>query len=185
MEKILNSWFPEGYQFQEKKVTNNYLKLQDWDNKFRILSNPAVGYVYFSNDWEKDIPHRSLLYPWTPKDIKDDSQVQEFWAFVIYNYIEQKTQILEIRQTTIKKALWELTKSEDWWPLQSYDLKIKKQGKKLETTYIVFPLSKKEFFDKKILKNSSLVNLSALYDNADPFAQFKKTDTEDDLDLLF
>jgi hypothetical protein len=47
-------------------------------------------------------------------DIKENGKVKEFRAFVVWNYNEEKTQVMEITQNTIKDQIFALAKDEDF-----------------------------------------------------------------------
>lgn len=79
---MTNSRLPENYE-PAKTGGGNYTKLQDGDTKIRILTSPIIGYEYFAVD---NKPKRSRTMFTSTPDIKDDSKVKEFWAFVVWNY---------------------------------------------------------------------------------------------------
>jgi hypothetical protein len=87
----------------------------------------------------------------------------------VYNYNEEKLQVREVTQNSIKKQLRDLAVDEDFGDPKEYDVKVNRQGKDLETTYMVKAMSKKEFEFKDIETKASELNLDALFTNDDPF----------------
>lgn len=158
-----NDFLPEGYEAPQ--TGGNYMKLQDGENKIRILSKPIVGWL----DWKDKKPYR---FPMKAKPEKplDKNPIKHFWAFIVWNYNAQAIQILEITQQTIQTAIANLNKDEDWGPPFDYDLKINKKGKDLQTEYSVTPGQKKPIapeIQKAALEKPCY--LEALFSDADPW----------------
>ncbi len=159
---------PENYE-PAKSTGGSYTKLQDWDTKIRILTSPIIWYVYFTVD---NKPKRSKTMFKSTNDIKQDWKVKEFRAFVVWNYDEEKVQIMEVTQNTIKDQIYALAKDEDFGDPKNYDLKINRSWKDLETRYQVKALAQKPFTNEEAIKESRSVNLEALYEWEDPFKPF-------------
>jgi hypothetical protein len=83
---------------------------------------------------------------------------------VVYNYDEECIQIWEITQQAIKTQLRALAKDEDYGDPRTYDIKINKTGEKLETKYMLKPLTKTEFTNQEILNKAKDVRIDALFD---------------------
>lgn len=157
---------PNNYELP-KSEGGKYTKLQNGTTKIRILTSPIIGWEYFSND---NKPNRSRIpYSWIPVDSKDGKKAKEFWAFVVYNYDEERIQVMEITQKSLKEQLLALARDEDFWDPKEYDLKITRSGEKLDTTYNIIALGKAEFTNQKAIEEAQAVNLEALYDGNDPF----------------
>lgn len=161
------SWLPENY---EKPVASggNYMKLQDGQNKLRILSAPILGYEYWTEENKpvrlKEMPEES------PEHMKSDGKLKHFWAFAVWNYREKRVQILELTQVSIQGPITDLVSSEDWGDPQKYDLTITKKGQKLDTEYTVQPSPHKEAPAEALQAlEDAHVNLQALFDGQDPF----------------
>ena len=165
----MNTFLPEGYQAPVS--ASGYMKLQDGDNQFRVLSSAITGYEYWTND---NKPVRSP-YPFenTPNIKTVDgkiSRVKHFWAFVVWNYATKAVEILEITQSSIQNAISNLVADADWGDPMAYDIKISRSGAGLETEYAVSPKPAKKidteivaaFGDKKI-------TLEKLYKSENPF----------------
>lgn len=168
------TFLPAGY---ELKINNggNYLKIQDGETiKIRVLTNSILGYEYFrqTSDGTAKPVRQKEPFNWTPTDSRDGKSPKEFWAFVVYNYNIKAIQIWEVTQQSIKNDIFALYKDADFGDPKSYDLKISRTGKELDTTYTIMPLNKTPFEDAEIIKKAKGVRLEALYDGDDPFKPF-------------
>lgn len=161
------NWLPQDYK--APNAANDYLKLQDGDNKFRILSQPIYGW----EDWIDEKPVRYRMEN-KPESSHDSSKpMKHFWSFIVWNYIEERIQIMNITQATIRKSLQSLCESEDWGNPCYYDIKISKKGEKIKTEYVVTPLPGKPLAANiKQAFNDKPCQLEALFEGADPFAKW-------------
>jgi hypothetical protein len=176
------SFLPADYK--EPKPLGNYMKLEDGENNFRILSSAITGWEYWINDVNDE--GKAIR---KPVRIKPDGQVgmdfadntKHFWAFVVYNQDAKRIQILEITQRTIQKAIMALIKNVKWGDPKNYDITIVKSGKDLDTEYTVTPNPKEEL-DKEILKQYEAMNieLEELYKSGDPFKNVSKEEPKTD-----
>lgn len=170
----MSNVLPDNYEVPQK--AGNYMKFLDGENKFRFLTPAILGWETWQ---ELDNGTRKPLR--TPMDKPFDvSQVEEgdprnikhFWAFVVWNYKEEKVQILEITQKGIQKSLRALEKSKDWGSLLNYDILVTKEGQKLETEYHVNPVPPK-VLSKDIIEafKQTDIKLEALFKGDDPFGK--------------
>lgn len=168
-------FLPENYETPQGG--GSYMKLQQGDNKLRILSKPVIGWL----DWKDKVPHR-FGFKNKPEKPLGDQAIRHFWAMLVFDYSDQNVKILEITQSTIQKAIETLAKDEDWGSPGGYDIKINKKGQDKQTEYSVTPSPKKDLSDevKKAAKDKP-VNLEALFTNKDPFDVSNGEQTE----LLF
>lgn len=133
------AFLPDGY---EAPVTiSRYMKLEEGDNTFRVLSSAVVGYEYWNTEGR---PIRLKKYPETlPSDIRRErdgtSRIKHFWAFTVWNYSVGKVQMLEITQSTIQNGIRNLVSDVDWGNPKGYDIKIIRSGEGLETEYTINP----------------------------------------------
>lgn len=169
-----DSFLPADYTAPTSS-TGNYTKLADGETRLRLLSNPVIGCEYWNKDGK---PVRLLHHPaGRPADMRDaDSsgraeKIKEFWAMKAYNYTAGQMQIFQITQAQIKTQLAELSKDADWGHPKTYDIKIIRSGKGLETKYSVTPVPAKPVTDEvKTAFAAAPINLEALFSGADPFA---------------
>lgn len=161
------TWLPDNY---EKPVASggNYMKLQDGQNKFRILSAPIIGYEYWTDENKpvrlKEMPENA------PEDMKSEGKLKHFWAFSVWNYKEKRVQILELTQLSIQGPITDLVNSEDWGDPKEYDLTITKKGQKLDTEYTVQPSPHKPITnDVKQAYEDAHIRIEALFEGGDTF----------------
>lgn len=154
--------------------------------RFRIMGDPLVGFSYWNNQRK---PVRLREAPLTvPEDIgwneksKKQEQVSQFWAFCVWNYNEQRLQVLELTQTTIKDQIHrafarpETLQPSDPWPWgdpTSYDFELHYNAKendpsKRYTCRSLLNLSPKPAEAVAALQETPC-NLEALFTNSDPF----------------
>jgi hypothetical protein len=163
MTKIV--FLPQDYQ--APKAASFYMKMQDGENKFRILSQPILGW----EDWLDKKPIR-FAFDNKPKPIDPKKPVKHFWSMIIWNHIEEEIQILHLTQASIRNSIEALCNDEDWGSPYFYDIKVIKKGEQLETEYTVNPVPHKKLPDHvKDKFNERPINLDALFIGADPFAK--------------
>lgn len=117
-------FLPENYELPAS-TGGNYMKIQDGNNKFRILAKPVVGWLYWerTNPEEKGRPVR-LEYTDEARKIavenakqnpkKEDQSIKHFWAMKVYNYETESVQILEITQKGLMQDIVNYAKDENW-----------------------------------------------------------------------
>jgi hypothetical protein len=153
-------------------VGGNYAKLQDGNNKFRILSKPILGWVA----WVNGKPVR-YTYKNKPEGTFDQGKpARHFWAMIVWNYQEKAVQVLEITQYMIQQAILSLSRSDDWGNVYEYDIVITKTGKEKNTKYTIQPAKPKPL--EEDIKKSALdkpIYLDAMFTGADPFAVTDKS----------
>lgn len=183
----MTDFLPKGY----KEQTSNYMKLEEGENTFRILSSAVVGWEYWNEDKEgnRKPVRKHLDEDLIMNEIQEPDKVKRFWAFIVWNYKEKKIQILELTQKGLKQAIQMLISNKKWGsPVNKYDLVITREGKDKGTKYTLTP-NPAEPTDKEITEayKNTPVNLEALFTGEDPFTQFKKPLTENvnpnDIDL--
>lgn len=174
----MSDFLPQGYKIPS---TANYMKWVKGENKFRILSNAIVGFEYWTK--EKKPVRLHDLPEGIPADIgysKDEdgnlkpNPVRAFWAFLVWNYTDERVQILEITQSTIMTAIQAYVQNKKWGNPSGYDITVTKEGEKMnEVVYTVTvdphsPLDPqvKEEWDRR----KGAIRIEALFDGADPFA---------------
>ncbi len=142
---------------------------------FRILSDAITGYEYWTTD-DKPVTLRKAPQG-TPADIRYDDKgqperIKHLWAFVAYNYSSNSVRLWKITQGTIQQPILNLFRNPKWGSPSQYDLTLTKKGSGLQTEYSVTP-SPKEPLPQELqwaIAEAQQINLQALYDNGDPFA---------------
>lgn len=138
-----NSFLPSDYKAPTSD--SQFMKLQDGDNKFRILTPAVIGW----EGWKNNKPFRVKAVTGQDCPIKDSDvdfdvkynkpKINHFWAFVIWSYADKKIQVLEITQKTIMKAIENYYIVEDWGDPRNYDLNIKRDNVGEKVSYSVIP----------------------------------------------
>jgi hypothetical protein len=167
--KIMNAFLPQDYE--APTTAGNYMKLQPGENKIRILSAPLLGW----EDWTIEKKPVRFSYDQKPaRPIVSDRPIKHFWAVIVWNYKEEKIQILQITQSSIRASIQALCENEDWGAPYFYDIKITKKGEKVDTEYNVAPSPHKS--TNEVIRNAFVnkpCNLDALLSGKDPFADIQ------------
>jgi hypothetical protein len=178
----MTNFLPEGYD--KIPSSGRYMKMQDGENTFRVLSPAVVGWEYW-NTQNKPVRSRTRLDE-TPHDIRIDSdgkqsKVKHFWAFAVWNYDEARIQVLQIVQVQIQTAMKALVDSKHWGDPKNYDISVSRSGTGFETEYVVQGIPPKPL-DAKIAKEYAKlkINLDALFTNEDPFGSTPKPTVPED-----
>jgi len=160
------SFLPQDYK--APKSSNNYAKILEGHNKFRILSAPILGW----EDWRDNKPVRWTFDNKPAKPFDPKKPIRHFWSMIAWNYDQEQIQILHITQATIRSNIEALCADADWGSPYTYDIKIIKTGEGTNTEYMVNPLPHKPL-DPSIIKafHDKPCNLNAIFTNDDPFAE--------------
>jgi len=160
-----NSFLPTDYEAPSS--ASSFMKLENGESNFRVLSPAVVGWEYWSDDKKvfrsKEFPTETPNIRINPKTQKEEKP-KHFWAFVVWNYAENAVQVLHISQKTIQKDILNLVNDKDWGDPMEYDLKISRSGKELTTKYQISPKPKKPV-DPEIMAEfeKSDINLEEMY----------------------
>ena len=157
-----------GYELP--KTGSAYMRLEKGEQTFRVLSSAIVGWQYWTDE---NKPVRLREYPKkTPKDMREDSKVKHFWAFVVWNYATGAVEILEITQSSIQKSMLTLVNDDEWGDPKHYDIKITRSGDGLDTEYSITPRPKKEIPAEAVTAyEEKTINLDVLYAGGNPFEE--------------
>ncbi len=132
-----DDFFPKDYKLPE---SNSFMKFVAGKNKFRIMSSLTTGFEYWTSE---DKPVRSREPFTETPDIKvdpktgKDTNINHFWAVVVWNYNAEALQLLEITQKGIQKYILNLVNDPDWGKPQGYDIVVTRDGDGLSTKYTV------------------------------------------------
>ena len=136
--------FPKNHKPEKagNRDTSLFTKFAQGDNKVRVLSEATIGYVW----WVDRKPNRCKDLDEIPDGVAKGGKDgwKEFYAFKVYNLTEQTVQLMEITQSTIKGALFDLNNSDEWGDIRSYNINIRRSGEGKETEYTVMPSPKSE-----------------------------------------
>lgn len=163
-------------------TSSNYMKFQDGENNFRVLSSAITGFQYWNVE-KKPIRSREA-FRGIPADIQVDDdggfKINHFWAFVVWNYEENKVQILEVTQKQIMKAIKALADNPKWGDPHGYDICVKRSGMGFDTEYLIQPSPHSKLEDKIAAAYADTnINLDALFEGQDPFTTQPAEQTTD------
>ena len=154
------SFLPKDYTLPESP--SSFFKLQDGENRIRILSDAKVGW----EGWKDSKPFRREGVECNIKDNEVDidekyskkPKINLFWAFLVFNYKSNQVEVATITQKTVLKGIENLVNDPDWGDILKYDIAINKVKKGDKTTYTVSPKPAKELTAeiKKIISESKL-----------------------------
>jgi hypothetical protein len=146
-----NNFFADEWKDNDKPL---YTKLPIGTTKLRILSQAKIGWegwfqskpVRFAHDYNITADEYATL----DKDEYDSakSKWKQFAVCVVYNYEEDAVQYWQFAQKQIKNQLISLAQDKDYGNLANYDIKVKREGEKMETKYTVTPLPPKSVSDE-------------------------------------
>lgn len=161
-----NDFLPEGYKAPESK--SNYLKFEEGSTKFRILSKSIVGWLDWSTEKK---PLRTRIEPKVL--VNPTKPAKHFWAFVVWDYKSSTIKILELTQRTIQNSIISYYTADGWGNPTGYDITVVRKGKDLNNTeYTIIPTPPKPVEQEILITYASKkINLEALFDGADPFAE--------------
>ena len=164
----MTSFFENDYKLPS---TDNYMKFREGENTFRVLSSAIVGYEYFTKE---NKPVRSKLpFDETP-NIKDGGDVKHFWAFAVWNYADERVQVLELTQKSIMQNMKALIDNKRWGNPQGYDITVSRTGNGLNTEYTLMA-NPHSVLEEHIAEAwaKSKIDLTELYTGGDPFKPTK------------
>jgi hypothetical protein len=161
---------------KEPKTKNNYtMPLDEGRHKLRVLSSAIVGYEGWDTSGDKKVPVRYAMGEEPPFG-PDGKSPKYFWAFVVWNYEQERVQIMAVTQKTIRTQLQALVDDEAWGDPKEYDIALTRKGTKLDDTeYTLMPNPKTELEGEigKAYKDTP-VDLEAWMKGEDPFAKEDK-----------
>ena len=153
-------------------------KLEQGENRMRILTKPIQGYVWWPEGSNK--PERAHGPTDIPTGIKD---AKYFWFLTIA--INGEVKFLELKQKTILSQIKSLSDNTEWGEVQDYDITITRSGQDLETQYTVVPNPKKAInadVAKQWADIKARYNPENLFTNGTPLepGEEKKQDDKDE-----
>ena len=158
----------------------NYVKVSkiEGEERFRLMGTGIVGYEGWIEDGDKQIPIRWEQKPAElPDNIRKDDkgapQIKFFMCGVVWDYQLEMFRILSMTQKSLRDQLSKYMRDDDYGDPTTYDIKISREGEGLNTKYGMLA-SPPKAVTKEIAtgweERGSLINLKALFDNDDPFA---------------
>ena len=185
----MNDFLPDDYE--EPIITGNYMKFEEGDNAFRVLSSAIVGWEIWGDKVvdgkTQRVPYRFHQHEKVPTEYteleNENNRFKFFWAFVVWNRAAKKIQILEITQSGIRKAIGALSRNEKWGNPKEYDIVVtrtKTGSEAMNVEYSVTP-EPREQLEQEIARAyvEKGIKLDALYKGDDPFSKEEKVDPDE------
>ena len=135
------SFLPQGYQ---APTSGGYSKIEAGDNKFRILSNPLLVWVIWSDGKPKRVPYLDTNGALAQKPATPTGQnpsVKHAWCMIVWNYKEEEIQILELDKATLLNPLSAHASDPAWGHPKNYDVIFNKTGSGQQGTKYAFRAS--------------------------------------------
>lgn len=136
----VSTFVPKDYEIKESG--SDFMKLEDGDNKFRVLTDALIGV----EGWKDNKPFRRAGVDASidPSEVDIDQKygkpkINSFWAFMVYSYRDEKVMLLQINQKTIQKAILGYAQDEDWGHPNGYDLTVTREDNGGRVSYSVKP----------------------------------------------
>lgn len=170
---MTNDFLEAGYEVPQ--TNSGYMKFQLGDNRFRILSKPIIGWMYWNLNTQP-VRHMGTEKPSVdPNLIKPEKdgkrELKHFWVMIVWNVEKKAIEILEITQVSIQKAIRNYVTDKDWGSPYDYDLKVTKTEKAGKTEYAVMALPHKKIESEVIAAfNDRKIDLHALLEGKNPFS---------------
>ncbi len=173
----MDSFLPK--EAKEPKSKSNYTKLVEGMHRLRVMSSAIVGYEAWKIDGEKKSPVRYSIDD-APPFGPDGKEPKYFWAFVVWNYGQERLQIMEITQKTIRTALQAYVDNEAWGDPKTYDIVINRKGTKLEDTEYTVVANPHTDVDEAVLQTykDAKINLEDWREGKDPFTREEETNSD-------
>lgn len=161
-----NSFIPEDYK--PPTGGGGFTKLQDGENRLRILSSPLMMWIVWKDGQASRVPFNQ------PKPIKGEGQkdsVKHGWGLIVWNYATESIEVFELDKQDIIAALTSYSKDPDWGHPKNYDIVVNKSGSGMETEYKFIAKPAKPLAEQvKLAYTENPIDLSQLLvANGNPF----------------
>jgi hypothetical protein len=159
----------EGYKLPEWR--GGYSKLDSWDNRFRVLSKPITGWVYFNHDKKPvRVKEKSEVVVGDIWEGLYGKQCNHFWAFVVYDSQKEDISILEITKKSVLKSFKNYLMDPDYLDPTEYDIIISKEWSGTDTKY-GFRVGKHSAIPDEVKEayEAMTINLEAVYGGGNPY----------------
>jgi hypothetical protein len=170
------SYLPKNYKSPVEK--SDYCNgFDEGDNKFRLLSEPLIGWEYWTEDNNKRTPHRIEYAPDLVPEVPEEAVSDKYgnymafcWWVEVWNYKLNMIQILKIKQETVRGGIEAFLEDEAWGDPTNYDINIKRDNSGDRVKYQVIALPPKEITNEIATAHvAKPINLKALLTNENPF----------------
>jgi hypothetical protein len=165
----------------KEPTQSNYMDFQEGDNTFRVLDEAVLGWEYWRNQTidgeikarpvrvkeEGQIPVGEVL------EGKYGLQIYFFWAFPVFNFNDNRIQILVIKQKTVRRGMLGFIRNAKWGDPKDYNFVVTRGKDESGKTIYTVMTEPKEALDKKIIENYKKLNLDMQiwFACGDPFSK--------------
>lgn len=130
-----DAFIPEGYE--APTGGGGFTKLEAGDNTLRILSNPFMMWLSWTDGKPSRLPY-IVGGKITPKPAKGSGQkdsVKHAWGLIVWNYKTEQVEVFELDKQDIIGGLTAYAKNPKWGHPKHYDVVINKTGSGMDTEY--------------------------------------------------
>lgn len=123
-------FIPESYEAPSSG--GGFTKLETGENRFRILSNPFMMWLSWTDGNPSRVPYSQ------PKPAKGSGQkdsVKHAWGLIVWNYKTEQIEVFELDKQDIINGLVSHSRDKDWGHPKKYDIVINKTGEGMKTEY--------------------------------------------------
>jgi len=125
----MSGLLPQDYEIPTSGSGGLFAKLEKGENRFRILTKPVFGYIY----WNESTPVRVQ----SPTDVPTGEKAKHFWHLPVW--MDDEVKYMEIDKATVLKDLAALDTNKEWGNLLEYDVIVTRSGEMMETKYNTNP----------------------------------------------
>lgn len=170
------SFLPDGYE--PPKRGGAFMKLAIGENRIRILDSPLLGFVgWKTKQGGKKSPVRKIEDKFAPGELDAGKQGQSkhFWAMPIWNYSDNRVQVMELTQATIQEAVKNLARNAKWGHPSRYDIVITASGEGMDRKYSIVPEPKEPLSEEATTAWAEVsaqgFDIKRLLTNGNPFGE--------------
>lgn len=119
------SFIPQDYEAPSSG--GGFTKLEQGENRFRILSSPLLMWVVWADKKCTRIIYKGDANK-PDKPSGENASVKHAWGLIVWNYQTNAVEVLELDKQTLITPLTSYAKDKDWGHPKNYDVIFKKEG---------------------------------------------------------
>lgn len=130
-----DAFLPQDYE--APKGGGGYTELEAGDNKFRILSNPFMMWLSWTDGKPSRIAYiqNGAVVAKPAKGSGQKDSVKHAWGLIVWNYKTEKIEVFELDKQDVIGGLTAYAKNPKWGHPKKYDIVINKTGSGMDTEY--------------------------------------------------
>lgn len=126
-----DAFIPEGYEAPASG--GGFTKLEDGSNAMRILSNPFMTWLSWTDGKASMVAYNPKAKPAKGTGTKDS--VKHAWGLIVWNYKTKQIEVLELDKQDVINGLIAYSQNPKWGHPKKYDIVINKTGTGMDTSY--------------------------------------------------